>query len=67
MTYLGLQFLALPVFSHSSFVSIPDKGSVPEITLSDASILASTLYFLIGAYMYYLLKYLLGSVSHIAG
>ena len=48
MTYLGLYSLALPVLSHSGFrlvgISDEDEGSLPEITLSDASKLASTLY-----------------------
>ena len=48
-SFLGLNSLALPVLAHSRFllwlVSISDDGSLPEMTLSDASKLASTLYF----------------------
>ena len=46
ITYLGLDSLALAVLSHSGFrlVNISDEGSLTEITLSDASKLASTLY-----------------------
>ena len=46
VTYLGLHSLALPVLAHSGIllwlVIISDEGSLPEITLSDASKLAST-------------------------
>ena len=51
MTYLGLDSLVLPVLAHSGFclwlVSISNEGSLPEITLSDSSKLASTLYILV--------------------
>ena len=50
-TYLGLDSLALPVLAHSRFclllLSISDEDSLPEITLSYASTLASTLYSLV--------------------
>ena len=60
-TYLGLDSLALPVLAHSrlSLVSISEEGLLPEIALSSASKLASTLYFLyhlIEVYMCYILK-----------
>ena len=52
MSYLGLDTLALPVLAHSGFllwlVSISDEWSLPEITLSDVSKLASTLYISFG-------------------
>ena len=45
-TYLGLYSLVLSVLAHFTFrlwlVSISDEGSLPEITLSGASKLAST-------------------------
>ena len=41
MAYLGLYSLALPALAHSGIwlwlVSISDEGSLPEITLSDAT------------------------------
>ena len=50
MTYLGLDSLALPVLAHSGvwlwLVGISDEGSLPEIPLSGATKIASTLYFL---------------------
>ena len=39
--------LALPVLAHFWLVSISDEGSLPEITLSDASKSASMLYCLL--------------------
>ena len=46
VTYVGLHSMALPVLAHSGsgiwFVSISEEGSLPEITLSGASKLAST-------------------------
>ena len=62
VTYLGLHSLASPVLAHSAFclwlVSISDEGSLPEIALSGASKLASTLYFyyLLEVYLCYILR-----------
>ena len=42
VTYIGIDSLDLPVLALSSWlVSISDEGSLPEIALSSASILAS--------------------------
>ena len=58
MTYKSLDSLALPVLAYSGIwlwpVSISDEGSLPEITLSDASKIVST----IKVYMCYILKYI---------
>ena len=69
-TYLGLNPLALPVLTHSSFwlwlVIISDEGSLPEITLSGASKLAATYFSLFNrsVHVLYTEIYMCGGTRH---